>query len=143
MSGKDCPFCEPKLGESRVIRSGKLSHMFLSNPRLIKGHTLIVPKRHIEDPRQLTKEEIVDIFEQIKYVENKLIAAGVAGGCDIRQHFRPFIKQNDIKIDHVHFHVLPRNPEDRLYDVSMKHEMALFEQLDAEERANISKILAE
>ena len=130
----DCPFCELDKEKNRTVRSGELSVVVLSNPRLMPGHTLVIPKRHVEKPWELNSEEILDVFENIKFVEAKLLAS-IATGCDIRQNYRPFIKQGRVKIDHVHFHILPRTHEDELYQKSMRFEHDLFQDLTDEEQA--------
>lgn len=137
---KTCPFCQINTEHNRVVRSSKLSTVFLSNPRLIEGHTLVIPSRHVEDPRQLSNEELLDIFANITFVENKLLASPLADGCDIRQHFRPFIPQGNIKIDHVHFHVLPRKFEDALHQASTKFELDLFKSLSDEEGERLQEL---
>ncbi|MBW3019040.1 hypothetical protein KY329_02555, partial [Candidatus Woesearchaeota archaeon] len=47
-------------------------------------------------------------------------------GCDIRQNFRPFLKDSDIKVSHLHFHLLPRTFEDEYYKVCQVHENELW-----------------
>jgi histidine triad (HIT) family protein len=138
----DCPFCKLVEGneQNRVIRKQKLTTTFLSNPRLVEGHTLVIPNRHVEKPWELTYEELITIFDEIKWVQGKLLDAGIAQGVDTRQHYRPFISQGRIKIDHVHFHVLPRNPYDEIYQRAMKHEVEMFAELSANEADKVTDI---
>lgn len=137
----DCPFCGILETETeRVIRQGTNTAVFLSNPRLMPGHTLVVPKRHIEKPWELDPKEILEIFEQIRFIEDRLLNSGLATGCDIRQNYRPFMQQGRIKIDHVHFHILPRTMEDELYQKSMRHETELFLDLEDEERTDVLEL---
>ena len=89
-----CSFCN--LEENRTLIAGKLALAILSNPQLLPGHTLIVPHRHIEHPSLLSRQELIKIFELINRVRTKLLANG-ASRCDIRQNYRPFIKQNELK----------------------------------------------
>lgn len=86
---KDCPFCEASL-IARTIEENKSAHIFFSNPRLTKGHLLVSPKRHIEEPWKLSKNEISDVFTLVhKY--QKLLAEKLGTGCDIKQNYRPFL----------------------------------------------------
>ena len=64
-------------------------------------------------------------------------------GCDIRQNYRPFIRQGRLKIDHMHFHLLPRESEDELYKKSMIFERELFKDLTKEELNESQKFLME
>ncbi len=137
-----CPFCDlaSDSEKSRVIRKSKLTTTFLSNPRLVKGHTLVIPNRHVEKPDELTSDEILAIFDEIKWVESRLLSSDLADGVDIRQHYRPFLPQGRIKIDHVHFHVLPRTKDDELYKKAMIHEIEMFKSLSVEEQEQIHKL---
>jgi diadenosine tetraphosphate (Ap4A) HIT family hydrolase len=131
------PFCN--LGK-RIIKENELAMVFLSNPRVTEGHFLISPKRHVEIPWDLTKDELLAVFELIFEVESKIINL-LGTGCDIRQNYRPFMKQSRVKIDHVHFHVIPRTYEDRIYQVSQKHENELWEDLSDEEHDRVARLL--
>lgn len=105
------------------------------------GHTLVVPNRHVEKPWELADDELVAIFSDIKWVESVLLKT-IATGCDIRQNYRPFLPQGRTKVDHVHFHVLPRTSEDQLYQTSMKYETQLFKDLSEQEETSIQKLFS-
>lgn len=134
----NCPFCNL---EERVIASNDSANVLLSNPRKTAGHALVTPKRHVEKPWELTNKELQDIFALIWDVEQKLIKAGMGDGVDVRQNYRPFQKQNQLKVDHLHFHVLPRTLNDYIYSVSEKYDTELFADLDNTERAEVTKLL--
>lgn len=132
-----CPFCNSK---GRVLKENEQAQVILSNPRKVPGHFLIIPKRHVEKPWDLKPEELQGIFELIFFVEQKILGK-LGDGVDIRQNYRPFLNQSRLKVDHIHFHVLPRAPEDYLYQVSEKFETDLFADLDELERKEVSKLL--
>jgi diadenosine tetraphosphate (Ap4A) HIT family hydrolase len=133
----DCPFCST---DERVIAENEHAKVLLSNPRKTAGHCLAMPKRHVEKPWELTSEEQHDVFALIFEVEQKLIGK-LGDGCDIRQNYRPFLKQGRLKIDHVHFHVIPRYNEDYIYQVAEKYETDLFTDLDDKEATEVAKLL--
>ena len=133
----ECPFCN--LNE-RVLKENKTAQAFLSNPRKVPGHFLVTPKRHVEKPWELSKDEVQDIFELIFFVEQKLVGK-VGQGVDIRQNYRPFLQQGKIKVDHVHYHVYPRYLNDYLYEVSEQYETDLFTDLDPKEQEEFAKLL--
>jgi diadenosine tetraphosphate (Ap4A) HIT family hydrolase len=137
MSETDCPFCNT---EDRILKENEQAKVILSNPRKVPGHFLIVPKRHIEKPWELTSEELQGVFDLIFFVEQRIVGK-LGDGVDIRQNYRPFLKQNRLKVDHVHFHVIPRSSEDYLYQVSEKFETDLFADLDELERDEVAKLL--
>lgn len=140
MTETACPFCNPT---DRVLKENEHALLILSNPRKVPGHFLVLPKRHIEEPWQLTADELTDIFKLI-FVAEKVILKGALGtGVDIRQNYRPFKKQDELKKNHVLFHVVPRAKDDYIYSVSEKFEHDLFAELDALERKEVEKLLAE
>lgn len=133
----DCPFCHPK---ERILKENVLAQVVLSNPRKVPGHFLVMPKRHIEKPWELTNDELAAIFELIFFVEQRIIGK-LGEGADVRQNYRPFIPQSRLKADHVVFHVYPRSLQDYLYKVSEVYETDLFTDLDDLERKEVSKII--
>ncbi len=132
-----CPFCNSK---ERILKENDHAFVLLSDPHKVPGHLLVVAKRHVEKPWELTHDELADIFDLIFFIEQKVIGK-LGEGCDIRQNYRPYIKQNNLKVDHVHFHVIPRAPDDYLYKVSERFETDLFAALDPAEADAVAKLL--
>ena len=137
MKQEACPFCN--LGD-RILKQNKTAAAFLSNPRKVPGHFLVIPKRHIEKPWDLTNEELEDVFELVFFIEQKLVSK-LGQGADIRQNYRPYIEPGKIKQDHVHFHVYPRYNDDYLEQVSEKFERDLFTDLDEGEKEEFTNLL--
>ncbi|HET8709246.1 MAG TPA: HIT family protein [Candidatus Saccharimonadales bacterium] len=137
MTERNCPFCNLA---DRVLKSNEHANVILSNPHKVTGHFLVTPKRHVEKPWELTKAELSDIFDLIFFIEQKIIGK-LGDGCDIKQNYRPFMKQSELKVDHVHFHVYPRSLEDYLYKVSEQFETGLFAELDDAERQAVADLL--
>ena len=133
----NCPFCN--LGD-RVLKENKTAKAFLSNPRKVPGHFLVSPKRHVEKPWDITKEERDDVFELINFIEQKIIGK-LGDGCDVRQNYRPFMNQGRVKVDHIHYHVIPRSHEDYIYQISEKYDTELFADLDQSEAKEVAKLL--
>jgi diadenosine tetraphosphate (Ap4A) HIT family hydrolase len=137
MQNSSCPFCDSK---ETALKENDHAKVILSNPRKVPGHFLVLPKRHVEQPWELTHEELADIFDLIFFVEQRIIGK-LGDGCDVRQNYRPFLKQNDLKVDHVLFHVIPRALDDYIYSVSEQFERDLFADLDDLERKEVAKLL--
>lgn len=136
-----CPFCEiVKNSKERVLAEGAHVVVVLSNPRLVAGHLLVIPKRHVLKLQELSVEEQKELFNTVLAWQEKIVQK-LATGCDIRQNYRPFIKQNDLKIDHAHVHLTPRESEDELYQKSMKFEKEFFVPLAEDEQQKVSSIL--
>ena len=134
-----CPFCSP---QESVVKINGTAQLLLSDPRKVPGHVLIMPKRHVEKPWDLTQQELQDVFALIADVERRVIGK-LGTGCDIRQAYRPFLHQDALKVNHLTFHVIPRAKDDYLYSVSEKYEEDLFAELDDLERDEVTKLLAD
>ncbi len=129
-----CPFCH---SEERILISNETAYVLLSNPLKVENHLLVIPKRHVELPWELTDTERTDIFTLVNQLQPKLVA--LYGGCDLRQHCRPFMKESRLTVRHVHYHLVPRSLHDAIYtnveyaETDMFHEATLAEH-DAAQR---------
>jgi len=132
-----CPFC--KQDKSLLIKDGKLVYVQLSDPRLVDGHLLVIPKRHVERLAELTEEERKEIFDMTAEFQDKVLGR-FSAGCDVKQNCRPFLSQSRLKVDHLHIHLLPREFEDELYTKSMIFEKEIFRNLTDEERIRFVKL---
>lgn len=106
-----CPFCEIISGEksSYTIYEDDHTLAFLDINPEVEGHTLIIPRQHVGNLKDLdsntlrhlmnTVQHVVNHYEAISYCEgaNVLMASGVAA---------------DQSIDHFHIHILPRHFDD-------------------------------
>jgi len=129
----DCPFCEIiEKNTERIIRQTEHTFTVLSDPRLMPGHLLVIPKRHIQRLSELDEQERAEMLDEVAILED-IILNNVAPGCDISQHFRPFIPQGRLKVDHLHIHLRPRTFEDELYKKVQIYEKEVFKELPAEE----------
>ena len=117
-------------------------YVALSNPRLVPGHLLIIPKRHVERLSLLTTLERKGLFETAIELQEKILNK-ISSGCDLTQHCRPFQPQNNLKINHIHIHLRPREFKDELYQKSQIFETDMFKELPEDEAATFSKLLKE
>ncbi len=99
-----CPFCI--LEPTQIIDSNELTLMFYDSYPVTKYHTLIIPRRHVADYFELTKEE-VDAMQELLYRQKERL-----------QHTDSSISGFNIGINvgedagqsifHVHMHLIPR-----------------------------------
>ena len=136
----NCPFCNINYEITRVLKEGEHVWVMFSNPRLMHGHLLIVPKRHVQKISELNKEERQELFDTTIEFQEKILEK-LAGGCDIRQNYRPFQKQDHIKVDHLHIHLHPRELFDELYKKCQIFETDIFTKLHVDELDKIHKTL--
>lgn len=137
ISPKPCPFCN---ADERILKQNELAQAVLSDPHKVPGHLLVMPKRHIEQPWELTQDELASVFDLIFELEQKLLGK-LGDGFDIRQNYRPYRPQNDLKVNHVLFHLIPRSEGDYIYQVAEQYEQDLFAELDDMERDAVTDLL--
>lgn len=142
MPQEPCPFCDIISGASkeRIVEQGEHAFVVLSDPRLMPGHTLVIPKRHIEKPWEMTSDERKEVFDTLLRLQERIIEQ-YASGCDVRQHYRPFLQQSWVKVNHVHYHLQPREHEDHLFQEVQKHEKSMWKHLEEDERTEVTNKL--
>lgn len=111
----NCAFCDIISLEWRIIRSGKLFLSLVPRHWFRKGQCLVLPKRHIEAPHELNREEGAEIMQELGRLG---FAIDTGYGTGIMQKFMPQQTENGIKMNHLHYHVFPRQEhEDNLFPV--------------------------
>jgi len=133
---KECPFCKPM----KVLVENELARVLASDPRLTFGHLLVVPKRHVEQPWEMGDDEMLAVWTLMKKYQ-KVLTERVGTGCDVRENYRPFLTQGRLKVDHVHWHLIPRTDKDDIYMKSQIGERGLFQDLQDEELAKLREVL--
>ncbi len=133
----ECRFCDlEKKQAHRIVAAFKHCVVIFSNPRLMPGHLLVIPKRHTLGLNELSEEERNELFNVAVEFQSKILEK-LASGCDIRQHNRPFLPESELKVDHVHIHLQPREFEDELYQKSYIHDKEVFKPLTEKEKVSI------
>ena len=116
-----CVFCKIINGEipcSKVYEN-ELVVAFLDISQVTKGHTLIVPKRHVENVFGLTKEESAAIMEASVYVANKLKEKLNVENVNLLNNNGVLAGQC---VMHFHMHVIPRYGNDDIEIKQVEHE---------------------
>jgi diadenosine tetraphosphate (Ap4A) HIT family hydrolase len=138
----DCPFCRYLNEQKTVIRESANTFTVLSNPRLMEGHLLVIPKQHIENFSELELSIRQELFEEAISLQ-EIVLNRIADGCDISQHYRPFVPQSKYKVNHLHIHVRPRTLNDELYEKVQKYESDVFTNVSEQEFEKYKKLFAE
>jgi histidine triad (HIT) family protein len=107
----DCLFCAIVAGEvdAPVVFDDDVSLGFLDHRPLFAGHTLLVPKRHVETLAELPDELIEPYFRAVRLLSAAVPRAMGAQGS--------FVAANNVvsqSVPHLHFHVVPRVRKDGL-----------------------------
>ena len=101
LSNKECIFCQMKY----YILENELAYAIYDKYPVGKGHMLFIPKRHVKDFFDITKEEREAIFELIdegkKLLDEKYSPDSYNVGINCGEHAGQTIM-------HVHVHLIPR-----------------------------------
>jgi len=135
----DCVFCE--IEDERIVRESENTITILSNPYLMKGHSLVIPRTHVERLSELPQKVRYELVDEAMNMQELLMQRIQSPGCDLRQNYRPFLPNSKFKVGHLHLHVIPRFPEDELYQKSMIHETLVFMNLNLELRKSLMEKL--
>ena len=106
-----CKFCriiEGELPAHFVLDDGDVV-AFLDHRPLFPGHTLVLPRAHIETLADLPADRVGPFFRQVQRVDGAVRAAMEAPGS--------FVAENNVvsqSVAHLHVHVVPRRPKDGL-----------------------------
>ena len=105
----DCLFCSIVAGEvpSRKVYEDEAAYAFLDIEPWHAGHTLVVPKRHVDD---LTGDPTVlaEIAPAISHVSRLLVDRLDADGLNMLSSAGPVAGQ---EVFHLHVHLVPRYGE--------------------------------
>ncbi|MFC2083668.1 HIT domain-containing protein [Bacteroidota bacterium] len=104
----ECKFCN--ISNDRIIYQNDLASLFLDSYPVTKGHSLIIPKRHILDYFELTRNEKNAIDDLILIQKKSLIERDNSiKGFNIGSNAGEVAGQT---IMHCHFHLMPRREGD-------------------------------
>ncbi|WP_308209209.1 HIT family protein [Actinoallomurus purpureus] len=107
----DCLFCEIVKGErpAHVVLDDGPVVAFLDTRPLFKGHTLLVPRTHVETLADLPADLLQPLFAAGQQLSVAMETALAAAGSFVAVNNR--ISQS---VPHLHVHVVPRNRKDGL-----------------------------
>ncbi|MGQ0803143.1 MAG: HIT family protein [Actinomycetota bacterium] len=109
---KPCPFCAIVEGEreaAHVVHESEDVVAFLDHRPVFVGHTLVVPRQHLETLLDLPAERIGPYFAEVQRVTAAVTTAMEAQGS--------FVAINNVvsqSVPHLHTHVVPRRRKDGL-----------------------------
>ena len=106
-----CLFCSIAAGETPadVVLATEEVVAFLDHRPLFPGHTLVVPRAHVETLRDLDDATREALFAQVQRVAAAVQDATASAGS--------FVAMNNVvsqSVPHVHVHAVPRNRKDGL-----------------------------
>jgi histidine triad (HIT) family protein len=111
MSSKDCIFCKIIAGQifAEKIWENDFAIAFLDIAPVSDCHTLIVPRNHYETLDQCPADYLAKVLSEAGKIAKAVTAA--AGVSDYNLLCNNGRAAGQL-VDHLHFHIIPRSPED-------------------------------
>lgn len=108
-----CHFCNiDNNPQNTVLKEDSSCQVLVSVPQKQSGHVIVIPRRHVERVDHLPPDELNQLMAAVTESQTILVDKLGNQGCDIRIHYRPFLEEDDIKVHHLHIHLIPRNQGD-------------------------------
>jgi histidine triad (HIT) family protein len=106
-----CVFCDVVSGEieAQIVLEDDRTLAFLDHRPIFPGHTLLIPKRHLETLADLPPEMIEPLF-----LNAQTLAVAVERAMDAKGTFVAMNNKVSQSVPHLHVHVVPRRPKDGL-----------------------------
>jgi len=98
-----CPFCS--LPDERILERDELALVIRDGFPVSRGHTLVLPRRHVGSWFELTTEERQALLERLDRAKAALDAEHAPDGYNIGINDGPAAGQT---IAHLHVHLIPR-----------------------------------
>ena len=107
MSEPGCVFCQIVAGEAEafVVASGPTAVAFLDIAPLARGHTLVVPTRHVRDLLEGGADVLQEVAPLVEEVSRLLVGRLGADGINLFQSSGEAAGQ---EVPHFHVHLVPR-----------------------------------
>ena len=105
---KDCLFCN--IPPVRIVLENELAYVVRDGYPVTEMHSLIIPKRHIQDYFDLTKEELIACDQLIRSLKDEISNSdNSVNGFNIGINSGETAGQT---IFHCHIHLIPRRTGD-------------------------------
>ena len=107
----ECLFCRIVSGElpATVVYEDENAVAFLDHRPLFPGHTLLVPRQHVETLGELPVKLVAPYFEAAQ-----LLSLAVESAMDAEGTFVAMNNRVSQSVPHLHVHVVPRRRKDGL-----------------------------
>jgi len=111
MVGQGCLFCSIVAGETpaAIVHDTPEVLAFLDHRPLFPGHTLVVPRAHVD-----TLRDCDDATRDVLFAEVQRVAAAVQDAMGAQGSFVAMNNVVSQSVPHLHVHAVPRNRKDGL-----------------------------
>jgi histidine triad (HIT) family protein len=123
VTSDDCVFCQIARGESpaSVVYEDDLTLAFLDLHQFHPGHTLVIPREHLADVRELDAATGAALMAALSRLTRAVGEAFPSEGLSVWHSIGPAAFQ---EVPHLHFHIQPRTTDDGLLRVYPSHPAA-------------------
>ncbi|WP_026905673.1 HIT family protein [Paucisalibacillus globulus] len=107
MAHEDCIFCKIIAGEipSAKVYEDDQVYAFLDISQVTKGHTLVIPKKHVKNIYETPSEVASELFARVPRIANAIKAAYQPVGMNLLNNNEAPADQS---VFHIHIHLIPR-----------------------------------
>ena len=115
MSAEECLFCKMVTGQIPVtkIYENDVILAFLDIGPISDGHALIIPKQHFDKLDECPPELLAKVASHLGKIAKAVSAAMHSDGYNVLCNNGRAAGQ---VIDHLHFHIIPRNSGDNVFN---------------------------
>lgn len=104
----NCPFCDSRIDEAKFSESENFMAIYNIAP-ILPGHSLIIPKRHVESLLELDDKELYEMTMFSRDITKTLLEIFKSSGFDWTVQEGEDAGQS---IPHLHMHLIPRKSND-------------------------------
>ncbi|UCE98795.1 MAG: HIT family protein [Planctomycetota bacterium] len=138
MSSDDCIFCKIVTGQipATKIYEDEVILAFLDIGPVSDGHTLVVSRKHFERLHDCPEQFLGQISSSLGKIAKAVASAMDSDGYNVLCNNGKAAGQ---LVDHLHFHIIPRNTGDGLFDrwPAYKYEQGKIDEIAAKIRENL------
>ncbi len=138
MGADDCIFCKMVAGQIPVtkIYEDDIVLSFLDIGPISDGHTLVIPKQHFEKLHKCPAEILGQVASRLGNIAKAVVSAMNSDGYNLLCNNGRSAGQ---LVDHLHFHIIPRNAGDGVFNrwPAYEYEKGKIEAIAAEIRKNL------
>lgn len=124
----DCIFCKIIAGEIPASKVYEDEHVlaFLDISQTTPGHTLVIPKDHVRNLLEMSKQAASTLFASVPQIANAIQKALQAPGMNIVNNNEDIAGQT---VFHTHIHLVPRYSENDGFNITYTSNNPDFEHL--------------
>ena len=107
----DCIFCKiiNKEVPSYLIYEDEYTYAFLDIAEDIDGHTIVIPKKHVENILDCDNETLSHVMDTVRLISKHYVEDLGYDGVNVLNANGRAAEQS---VFHLHFHILPRKEKD-------------------------------